>query len=131
MKYLGIDFGAKRVGIAVSDPHGSIAFPRGVLSNDAGMMDALLSFVTNERIDRIVIGDGKSHGGLDNPITVDIETFADALRDASSIPVELVSEAWSSIEANRYAPDDHAHDDSAAAAVVLQRYLDIQNGSVD
>jgi putative holliday junction resolvase len=129
MKHLGIDYGAKRIGLAVSDSSGTIAFPRGTIENDSAVMEAIASLIANEQIERIVVGDARSIGGAENAITSDVETFAAALKE-TGLPVELVFEGWSSIEANRYAPDDR-HDDSAAAAIILQRYLDIKTGSVD
>jgi RNase H-fold protein (predicted Holliday junction resolvase) len=77
-----------------------------------------------------VVGDTKSYSGIPNPITLQVKDFVDDLKKVLDVPIASSWEAGSSIEANRYAPDDR-HDDSAAAAVILQRYLDIKNGRVD
>ena len=124
MKYLGIDYGAKRVGLAVSDAAGSIAFPRATLPNDTQLFSQLEELVKNEKISAIVVGDTRSHGGKDNPVTASAEAFVEALQKALAIPVERVWEMWSSIEASRYAPEGKGHDDASAAAVILQRFLD-------
>ena len=126
MKYLGIDFGTKRVGVAVSDAAGTIAFPRATLPNDAQLFSQLEELVKNEKITRIVVGDTRSHGGKDNPVTAGAEEFVVALEKTLAIPVERVWEMWSSIEASRYAPEGQEHNDASAAAIILQRFLDMR-----
>jgi RNase H-fold protein (predicted Holliday junction resolvase) len=83
-----------------------------------------------ENIGFIVVGDTKSYGGVPNPITTQVKNFVNDLKEALDVPIASSWEAGSSIEANRYAPDDR-HDDASAAAIILQRYLDIKTGSVD
>src|SRR3989338_3271140 len=124
MKYLGIDFGTKRVGLAVSDDAGAIAFPRATLPNDAQLFSQLVELVKNEKIGSIVVGDTRSHGGKDNPVTAEAEGFVVALQTAVAVPIERVWEMWSSIEASRYAPEGKGHDDASAAAIILQRFLE-------
>lgn len=124
MKYLGIDFGTKRVGVAISDAAGMIAFPRATLPNDGQLFSQLSELVKNENIGVIVVGDTRSHGGNDNPVTAEAEAFVAALQSAIAVPIERVWEMWSSIEASRYAPDGKGHDDASAAAIILQRFLD-------
>ena len=124
MKYLGIDYGAKRVGIAVSDEAGTIAFPRSVLANDDELISQLSELIEKEKVETIVVGDTRSHGGKDNPVTTEAEAFVEALQSATDVPIERVWEMWSSIEASRYAPKGKEHDDASAAAVLLQRFLD-------
>ncbi len=126
MKYLGIDYGAKRVGVAISDVEGTIAFPRATLVNNEQLLSQLTELVKNEKIGSIVVGDTRSHGGKDNPVTAEAETFVAALEVAIAVPVERVWEMWSSIEASRYAPEGKGHDDASAAAVILQRFLDMR-----
>ncbi|MDO8576289.1 MAG: Holliday junction resolvase RuvX [bacterium] len=126
MRYLGIDFGAKRVGVAVSDAAGTIAFPRATLPNDAQLFSQLAELVKNEKIGSIVVGDTRSHGGKDNPVTAEAEVFVTSLQAAIAVPVERVWEMWSSIEASRYAPEGKGHDDASAAAIILQRFLDMR-----
>jgi len=125
MHYLGIDFGAKRVGVAVSDGAGSIAFPRETFPNDDHLIPLLVKLIAEEKIGVIIVGDTRSHGGGDNPITAEAEAFVERLEKETKLPVERAFEAWSSIEASRYAPKGKEHDDSAAAAIILQRYLDM------
>ncbi len=125
-KYLGIDFGSKRVGVAVSDQAGTIAFPRATLANDEKLLSQLSALARDEKIESIVVGDTRSHSGKDNPVTSGAESFVVALQAAVAVPIERVWEMWSSIEASRYAPEGKNHDDASAAAVILQRFLDIK-----
>lgn len=131
MKYLGMDYGAKRVGIAVSDEGGRIAFPRATLPNDETLLRQLAEIIRKEKIGAIVIGDTRSHGGAENPVTPEADAFATALTQEMALPVERVWEAWSSIEASRYSPGEKGHDDASAAAIILQRYLDIHSNTVE
>lgn len=126
MKYLGIDYGTKRVGVAVSDAAGTIAFPRATLPNDAQLFSQLEELVKNEKITCIVVGDTRSHGGKDNPVTAGAEEFVVALQKALPVRIERVWEMWSSIEASRYAPEGQEHNDASAAAIILQRFLDMK-----
>lgn len=124
MKYLGIDYGAKQVGLAVSDNGGMIAFPRAVVDNDNTLLPFLMSLIEKEHIGAIVVGDTRALSGEANPITKEAQAFTEELKKMVPIPVETIWEMWSSIEASRFAPKGHEHDDDAAAAIILQRYLD-------
>ena len=125
MKYLGIDYGAKRVGTAISDDAGTIAFPRAVISNDKNLLPQLFKMTQEEKIEQIIVGDTRSHGGGENPITAEAETFMETLARTTSLPVSRAFEVFSSIEASRYAPKGSEHEDAAAAAIILQRFLDM------
>ena len=125
MKYLGIDFGMKRVGTAVSNEEGTIAFPRATFKNDESLVAEILNIVEAEKIDEIVIGDTKALSGEPNPIvSLSADLFIEELKESITIPITKAFEGWSSIEASRYAPKGKEHDDAAAAAIILQRYLD-------
>ncbi|MEY4747256.1 MAG: hypothetical protein RLZZ416_305 [Candidatus Parcubacteria bacterium] len=124
MKHLGIDYGTKRVGLAVSDPDGALAFPRETFPNDASLLERLAAYVEKEKIAVIVVGDARSFGGAENPVTKEADSFADALTNLVDVPVKRAMEVFSSVEASRYAPAGKTHDDAAAAAIILQRYLD-------
>ena len=128
MRYLGIDYGEKRIGLAVSSE--GLAFPRAVLPNDGKLFAALADLISKEKIETIVVGDTRSFGGRKNPITKEAESFIERLKKETGLPVTPAWEAGSSVEASRHAPDEAKHDD-AAAAVILQRYLDMHAGDVD
>lgn len=123
MRYIGVDFGAKRVGLAVSDERGQFAFPLETVPNDAGLITHIAALAKERQAGVIVVGDTRTFGGGANPITADADRFAAALLEAG-LPVERMWEAGSSVEASRYAPPGSEHDDAAAAAIILQRFLD-------
>ena len=124
MRYLGIDYGTKRVGIALSDEAGSFAFPHATLHVDDALIEAIVQIVRRERVGAIVLGDSLALSGARNAMTDTVEQFARELEERIVLPVHLTREAWSSQEAARFAPKGKKHEDSSAAAIILQRYLD-------
>ena len=122
MRHLGIDYGSKRIGIAISTE--GIAFPHSMALNDEKIFTVLSDIIAKEKVASIVVGDTRSFGGHDNPVTKQAEAFIETLKQQTHLPVVSAWEAGSSIEASRYAPDEKSHDDSAAAAIILQRFLD-------
>lgn len=131
MKYLGIDYGSKRVGIAVSDGEGKIAFPRADVPNDEKLLQLVAQMAKEERVEKIIIGDTRAWGGGANTVTPESETFAAELAKRTAILSEFAFEAGSSIEASRYAPEGHEHSNAAAAALILQRYIDMHADTID
>jgi len=131
MKYLCIDYGSKRVGLAVSDVGGTIAFPRSTLQNDDRLSDRIQEVIDEEKIESIVVGDTKSHGGAANSVSEQADAFVEAIKKQTGLPMERSWEAWSSIEVGKLAPKGHEHDDAAAAAFILQRFLDMKTQPID
>jgi len=128
MKYLGIDYGSKRIGLAISDDAGSIAFPLEVVETTSAR-SRIKEIVQEKRIGAIVVGDTRSTGGGENPVTKEAEAFVENLAQEVGVPISRAFEGWSSIEASRYAPEGKGHDDTAAAAIILQRFLDMYGRS--
>ena len=129
MRYLGIDYGAKRIGIAVSDDAASFAFPKETIPNDASAIDRITTIVKTDGIGAIVIGDARALNGEKNPITNEADAFGASLGAYVRLPVHTTWEAWSSVEAARFAPKGGVHNDAAAAAIILQRFLDTLHSS--
>lgn len=123
MRYLGIDYGSRNLGLALSDPLGSFAFPLEVMPNDSHVLENIAHVIEEKKVGAVVIGDTRSDGGVANTLTERCERFAKLIESRAKIPVHLTREAWSSFEAARFAPDQKKRDD-AAAAIILQRYLD-------
>jgi len=131
MKYLGIDYGSKSVGLAISDDEGKISFPRASIPNDEKLLQFVARLIQGEKITQVVVGDTRTVSGASNPITEKADAFMNELARATAVPIERVWEAWSSIEASRYAPKGEEHNDAAAAAFILQRYLDTRRNTVE
>jgi putative Holliday junction resolvase len=129
VKYIGIDYGAKRIGIAISDGGGTMAFPRAIIENDNQAIARIAQDVAAEKIDCLVVGDTLSYSGKRNPVTDELDEFVRRLEKETGLSVERAFEAGSSIEASRYAPEGDTHNDSVAAAVLLQRFLDMKSAA--
>lgn len=120
MRYLGIDYGSKRVGLAVSDQGGIIAFPHGTVKTIADVV----KIIRLEKIGKVIIGFPLGHGGQETIQTKDTRVFAAALGKAVSLPIEFENEAFTTKIAKRHSPKSAV--DASAAAIILQSYLDKQ-----
>jgi len=104
MRVLGIDFGLKRVGLALSDPGGSMAFPlRTVERTEKGGRDALfaelMATVESEFVEEVVVGWPAPAEGRDSLTARQAANFAASLARRVSVPVKLMDETLSSEEA--------------------------------
>jgi putative holliday junction resolvase len=139
VRIVGVDLGERRIGIAVSDATGTLARPVGVLLRPASDDDALrivadeIRRLTAEEdgVESIVLGLPMRLDGTPNDMTSRVRAFARQLHEASGLPVTLQDERLSSREAeSRLAlreKDWRARKkklDAAAAAIILQDYLD-------
>lgn len=122
MKYLGIDYGTKRIGIAISDDEGSFAFPREIVSSE-NVFEYLEDVIKKENISGVVIGESLASNGLKNDILLETKSFAKKLEAKITVPIFFEREGYSTVEAHRYQTKKGNRDDSAAA-VILQRFLD-------
>lgn len=133
MHYLGIDYGTKRIGLAFSDEGGSVAFPHSVISADRDAISKICALVKEREVAGVVIGESRNYAGEHNAVMEDIEQFKKDLEELCGVPVEYEQELLSSaMAARQFAPEEksrkanptHANLDAAAAAIILQSYLD-------
>jgi putative Holliday junction resolvase len=144
VRALGVDYGLKRIGLAISDASGTLARPldtidRARLAHDRAAVAALLDRLArleDEPITVIVVGWPRRLDGSPNDQTPRVEAFAAELRRQTLVPVVLQDERLSSREAeSRLATREKdwrrrkAQLDAAAAAVILQDYLDTRPSS--
>lgn len=120
MRHLGIDYGKKRIGLALSDPDGRIAFPREVV-NDLG---GVLEFARREGVELVIIGLPLSATGEETETSRAARQFGVRLEEALQLPVEFENELFSTKLAEESSPKGNA--DASAAALILQSYLDRQ-----
>lgn len=101
MKYLSIDYGLKRVGVACSDPSGSMAFPRCTLNRETRdtFFQQLLDLLETERPDAIVLGLPLHVDGSECLTTRQVRNFAESLKRRTPLPVYWMEEILSSHEA--------------------------------
>ncbi|MFA5987890.1 MAG: Holliday junction resolvase RuvX [Candidatus Paceibacterota bacterium] len=126
MKYLGIDYGKKKIGIAMSDDSGRLAFPKDIFLNEGKKtIGKIAEIIEQEKINDVVIGHSTDFGGKDNPIMKEVIKFAGLLKEKTRVHVQFELEYLSSQESKRIIT---GHDDDArAAAIVLQSFLDKKN----
>lgn len=122
MKVIGIDYGEKRVGVAVSDERGAFAFPKMTLPNDKMLIPDLVTFITKEKAGRIVVGESRNLKGDENPIMRNARWLAGELARETGLPVEFEPEFYTTIEARRLKNKSNAVD-AEAAAIILESYL--------
>jgi len=123
MRYLGIDYGAKRIGIATGDSDGGMAFPHAVLPNDKKLISAIKSMCEKEHIDAIVLGESLDYKMKPNVIMEKITPFKNELEDATGLPVHFEREFMTSAAAEHLQGKGEMID-ASAAALILQSYLD-------
>ncbi|MEK7228097.1 MAG: Holliday junction resolvase RuvX [Patescibacteria group bacterium] len=124
MKYLGIDYGTKRIGLALSDEDGSFAFPREIVATDT-LFEYLDTLMDEEEVGGIVIGESLATNGQQNELAETIQILGKKIEEKTGKQVFFIREDFSSVEAHRYQTKAGARDDSAAA-IILQRFLDKQ-----
>src|SRR5574344_2009465 len=117
MRYIGIDYGSKRIGIALSDPTGRMAFPHSVVLNKKGVHDELLSFMKKENIGAIVAGDSRDKNGNQNKIMGEATPFCNSLSEKSGVPIYYILEAYTSVQASHIQGDNDMNDASAATII--------------
>ncbi len=123
MRLLGIDYGKKRVGIALTDDRGMMAFPKAVLPNDNFLITEIRDMVKSQGVTRIILGESKDFKMIDNPIMSQIKMFKDQLELATGVAVIYEPEMLSSHQATHF-QGKNAMIDASAATIVLQSYLD-------
>jgi len=123
MRYLGIDFGGKRVGIAVSDETGKMAFPYTVIPNNQNLLREIEEVIKKEGIDRVVMGESKNFKGKPNRIMREIGAFKKRLEEEAKLRVHFESEFMTSVQAKHIQGENEMHD-ASAASIILQSYLD-------
>lgn len=141
MRYLGIDYGKKRVGVAISDEAGEFALPFSVLSGGFSLIESLKKIIIEKQIEAIVLGESKNFKGEDNAIMVEIKEFKRRLEEETGLPVYFELEFMTSALADRMNDRDIGQSrksglklrspktknemlDASAAAIILQSYLD-------
>lgn len=130
MKYLGIDYGLKRVGLAVSDEVHGFAFPLAVLDNTETLIVDLNKICQENNISEIVVGESKNFNQEANEIMKQINPFVESLKSSTGLPVHLHPEFLSSMEAERLQGNNAMHD-ASAAAIILKSYLDLRGNSFE
>ena len=129
MKYLGIDFGSKKVGFAQSDDEGRMAYPLMISPNDASLLKDTLELIREMKFSLIVIGESVDGKGKPNAIAKEARKFGAEIENGIDVKVAFEKEWYSTVEARKQPGNEgNRNVDDQAAAIVLQRYLDKVNG---
>lgn len=139
-RFMGIDYGTKRIGVAISDENSTLAFPKEIVLNDSNTFKKIGDIIKKEKVEEIVVGESVDFSGKLNALSGRIEVFILELKERFDLPVHKQKEFLTSVEARRSASSkkdfnpSQAHSkikqiksgriDASAAALILQRYLD-------
>ena len=135
---MALDVGGKRIGVAVSAPTGLVPTPLTAIgsSSESEDIDAVLLLADEHDVEEIVVGMPLSLSGQRGPQARQVARFAESLSGRADVPVTTVDERYSTVEAERLLREsgvrptrDKARTDAAAAAVILQAYLDSRRTS--
>jgi len=140
MRFLGIDYGTKRIGIAISDENGRLAFPKEIILNDKNVIDKIGGILKKEKVNEIVVGESVDFSGKLNILSAQIDFFIKDLEEKFKLSIRKQKEFLTSVEArkskdgkekfnqkqahSKLKQKKSGHIDASAAALILQRYLD-------
>ncbi|MBA3789193.1 Holliday junction resolvase RuvX [Patescibacteria group bacterium] len=133
MRYLSIDFGTKRVGLALSDEAGRMGFPHAVMPSDGRLIDYVHEIIDRKEVGVVVIGESRDFKGNENPVSAKAKAFARDLERTTDVTVEWEPETYTTQEAKRDPIGVHVNTreavDASAAALILTSYLSRINPS--
>jgi len=121
-RIMGIDFGTKRIGVAISDEGRGFALPHTVILNSQLLLAEIDKIARDNEVKEIVIGESRNYKGEPNAIFQDVEKFKRQLEE-KGYTVYLELEFMTSMQAERLQGKNDKID-SSAAAIILQTYLD-------
>ena len=133
-RVIGVDVGTVRVGLAMSDPTGTLASPLETLkrAKDGSDLDRLVSLVLEHEVTEVVVGEPVHLSGASGASAADAGAYAQALADRiPDVPVQLIDERLSTVTAASHLREGGIDSrkqrsviDQAAAVVILQQFLD-------
>jgi putative Holliday junction resolvase len=138
MRVLGVDLGSRRIGLAISDPEASFAFPLDAIESKGTGRDveALRELIAGRDVEQVVVGLPLHMDGRVGPEAETARRFAEALAKASGVPVDTLDERWTTLEADRALQSDgrsagkrkrarkSGERDSMAASIILRTWLE-------
>jgi len=131
MRYLAIDYGSKRTGLAICDADETIASPLAVLHGQKGLLRRIKEIIEAENAEAVVLGLPLNMTGSESSQTKLVRKFAEQLKKYLSVPVQLQDERLSSFGAEeKLAPADFTRGkrkkriDAVAAAEILEAFLE-------
>lgn len=99
-RILGIDWGARRLGLAISDKSQEFIFSRPQLDDNTTKIDKIIELLSTEKIDGIIIGLPLRTNGTESETTKMVRDFAKKLSEETDLPICFIDESLTSMEAN-------------------------------
>jgi putative Holliday junction resolvase len=139
-RILGIDFGEKRIGLAVSDAEGQFAVPLETVkrSSDIQAIRQIIGIALRRQVECFVVGEPLNLDGSRGPASDRVSSFARKLAAESGLPIEMTDETLTSVEAEERLreagidPRRHPEKvDATAAQILLQQYLNESSSRPD
>ena len=131
MRALGLDVGDARIGLALSDPTGMLASPYGFVERGPSDIEDIVALAADNDVIEIVVGLPLSMSGDSGTQAGKVRGFIRELRSQTDLPIKTMDERLSTVQAQgmlnqsgRRRQRDRGQLDAAAAAVILQAYLD-------
>ena len=133
MRVLAIDHGTKRMGIALSDELGMVATPLEFIPAEPfnGFLGRLKELIQEKQVAMILVGHPRNMDGSYGPAALKVQEFVAVLKETIAVPIKLWDERLTSAQANRFLIQADVRRekrkekvDKAAAAILLQSYLD-------
>jgi putative Holliday junction resolvase len=124
MKLLGIDFGTKNIGLAMTDEGGEIAFPFKTLHKNA--ISEIVEICQQEKIEKIIIGLPINLQGDKTASTTAVEVFIKELKEKIDLPIQTVDERLTTVQAHKIGANKKSAD-KVSAQILLQNYIDKNN----
>ncbi|MEN8374553.1 MAG: Holliday junction resolvase RuvX [Gemmatimonadota bacterium] len=133
---MGVDYGERRIGLALSDPTATIASPLPTVKRRRGKrppVEALSRLAEEREAVEIVVGLPLALDGSESPWTLEVRRFGERLAERTGLPVFWIDERLTSVEAERAVRsvglpksrrEEKGRVDAAAATLILQRHLD-------
>lgn len=122
-RVLGIDFGTKRIGVAICDENRGMALPLSVVQNDKMAISTIAKIIKEKEVVLVIIGESKDFKMVDNPIMEAVRIFENSLAIESGVEIDYEPEFLTSHQAHHVQGKTKMLD-ASAATIILQSYLE-------
>ena len=132
-RFLGIDYGTVRIGLALSDPTGTLASPLPHLENKSisQVRSSLDELIQTHDISRIIVGLPRNMDGTYGPAAEKVRNFISQIQESLRTPIETQDERLTTVQASKQLSQIGLNQkelrkkiDSSSASLILQQYLD-------
>jgi putative Holliday junction resolvase len=133
MRILAIDYGTKRIGIAISDELKMLAHPLEFIPAQPfdGFVERLRALLREKEVELMLVGMPRNMDGSYGPAALKVQEFVGVLKNLFTVPIQMVDERLTSVQAQRFlheagvkTRDQKGKVDQMAATLILQGYLD-------